>query len=346
MVISVYWIVRRTGGIVWLYVTALMAVTACVYAGMMHFSREADEKRKKYRCYSLALSLGLLAAILLTMYNPMHRAAEDFFHCSGAVGIAAWVLSFPLWKGKGALAWYIGLPTIWYAAFMILADRTMGVGRLYYSIVLLAVVLVYLFKTDIKAVQGVAAAAALLLMVSLTYKDYRYVYRDSDVWELTAPVTEGVYKGIYTTPVRARCAPELERYLQETVGAEEAVSFRDNAPLAYLMHSQNPCDIRTWDEMRWPYGSDPRSMYRYYKNRDKIPDVIVYIDRGGSPLSIESPPEEFPFNRFVDRYYQKTDETFENDLFRVLVYRNNHTFEYDFDELLASVQVDDAAGAA
>lgn len=91
--------------------------------------------------------------------------------------------------------------------------------------------------------------------------------------------------------------------------------------------------------MQYTYEcNDPTLMYRYYKNKQQIPDVIAYVDFGRDEiLSIEKSEEEFQFNKFVNDYYYLDKGDFSNNTFRVLIYRNNGTFDGEFDKLLNSI---------
>ena len=118
------------------------------------------------------------------------------------------------------------------------------------------------------------------------------------------------------------------------------MSFRDNVPVAYLMRNKNICDVRTWDIMQYSYEcNDPTLMYRYYKNKQEIPDVIAYIDFGRDEImSIEKSQNAFQFNKFVNRYYKLEKNDFENNTFKVMIYRNKGEFDGEYDELINTIE--------
>lgn len=283
----------------------------------------------------LSLCIALCITLCIAFYKiPMKK----FWYLCGILFTETCLLMLPAFK-RHAYAWYLFIPNFLYIGFLVISTRS-NVDRFYFAIPLCIVILLTMFQSKSNAVKGSAVVLAILFTLMQGYEDYKFVYRDESLPYLNTRVEQGVYKGMYTTPERARDVVELENYLIQNIDLQDSVSFRDNAPVAYLMRNKNICDIRTWDNMQWSYGmNNPVSMYRYYKNKGEIPDVIVYVDFGRDPeLSIDSPSEAFQYNNFVNNYYYLDAETLENQTFRVKIYRNNKSFQYDFDRLIASVK--------
>lgn len=321
MLVSPYWII-------------LIVCSVILYLVGEKYFRVVKKKFSEQEYW--VLSIGIAACLCLFMTDI---GTDDFFYQAGAVCVGVFILLLPIFKGWMSLAWYIAIPNIIFILFMTCFSLT-GISRFYYSIPMILLYFIILFNQNNRILNLLGVAMAVLLILLQGYTDYLYMYRDAGITYLTNRVTEGVYKNIYTTPDRANDIVELETYLNENIGEGESVSFRDNVPVAYLMRNKNICDIKTWDEMQWSYNCDnPTSMYRYYKNKGKIPDVIAYVDFGrDESLSIENPSDVFQFNDFVNEYYYLDKSDFANNTFRVLIYRNNGTFDFDFDKLINSVR--------
>lgn len=229
-----------------------------------------------------------------------------------------------------------------YILFILLECILTNSTRRFYFIVPVLIGIIYCLDNISKNLKEFVWVCIIFISTSILFVDYNYVYRDSPISELNTRVEAGVYKGIYTTTQRATDVVEFEDYLNKNIGNDETVSFRDNVPVAYLMKNKKVCDIRTWDEMQYSYGcNDPTSMYSYYKNRNRIPDVICYVDfgRDADGLSIDNSDEEYIYNRFVKKYYNlEKDEKLNDTFFHIKIYRNNGTFNYDFARLIESVK--------
>lgn len=85
----------------------------------------------------------------------------------------------------------------------------------------------------------------------------------------------------------------------------------------------------TWDTMQYSYGfNHPEIMYRYFKNKGSIPDIVIYIDFGrDEQISVDD--ENYLFNDFINKYYVLDDSQTLNDQFRVKKYvRNEEEVSY------------------
>jgi len=264
----------------------------------------------------------------------------SYFAMPGYIMIGALLACIPILRWKNEMDWYIILPAIAHTLFLLLFTATSVSDRVFYSVPIIFAILAIMFKSDSKAICSVATVLAIVFTVKTVGWSDDFIFGDEPIDSLKYCVSEGSYKGIYTTQSRAEDLPEVQRYLEENISIEESVSFRDNAAYAYLSRSENICDVKAFDELAWYYGANnPRSMYRYYKNRNMIPDVIAYIDYGrDETLSIEASSDVFQFNDFVNQYYKLDSEEQINETFRVLIYRRNELPDPDFDQLIASVK--------
>ena len=151
---------------------------------------------------------------------------------------------------------------------------------------------------------------------------------------MTCRVQSGVYKGLYTSPTRARDLPAMEQYLNSVIGEHESYSFRDNSPFAYLMtHKGQVCDLQTWDSLQYfCKKNSPEVLYDYYRVRDMIPDKIIYIQRGSEADQILSVQDTgWKYNKWIESYYDLVERVELNDTFPlILVYQYNGTFDGDY----------------
>ncbi|MBP5383867.1 MAG: hypothetical protein J6Y57_02720 [Lachnospiraceae bacterium] len=299
---------------------------------------EGDSILGRKDMHALALAITLIAGLMYT-YQAYDKTSWSYGIGHSIFGLFASFIILSIFSRRvcrSALEWYIGLPLVCFVVLLSFTTVEMN-SRFYYCVILIIPIIAFILETKVQLIKRLAVVGALALALFQGYTAFRYIYRDSRLRLLDTRVTEGVYAGLYTSQKRAKDVVELEHYLDRSISDEESVSFRDNAPVGYLMKNRNVCDIETWDFLQYSYGcNDPTGMYRYYKNRDAIPDVICYIDFGrDSLLSIEnSSSDYFRFNDFVNQNYVLADDSFQNDTFRVLLYRNNGTFDYDFDSLI------------
>ena len=150
-----------------------------------------------------------------------------------------------------------------------------------------------------------------------------YVYRDAPMNELIYKVKTGIFKGIYTTEQNAADIMELESFIHDNTSEDEWIKFMDNVPMGYLFSDGKMCDIRTWDDMNYTYKrNNPTKMYKYFVNREVIPDKLIYVDFGrDEQLSIED--DQWNFNEFVNEFYSFESEEILNETFRVKIYLLN-----------------------
>lgn len=192
---------------------------------------------------------------------------------------------------------------------------------------------VILSKHKNELIRLLNGVSLLMVVAIIGYAQCKFVYRDDFISELNTRVERGVYKGIYTTPARARDLPELEDYLNGIVTDGETYACRDNVPFAYLMiHDGTMVEINTWDSLQYSYElNEPAKMYAYYERRDMIPEKIIYIDFGRDDnLSIED--ENYRYNDWVEEYYSKDEDVVLNEtFFHIVDYQYDGGFDGNYD---------------
>ncbi|MCI8779909.1 MAG: hypothetical protein HFH70_04435 [Lachnospiraceae bacterium] len=173
-----------------------------------------------------------------------------------------------------------------------------------------------------KGAEGNFVIAGIMLVAILLIRfDYSYIYRGNPINELKCRIETGIYRGVYTTEEKARDIIKLESYIRENTEKEEKVLFMEVVPMAYLMSKGKGCAPSSWDIMQYSYGyNNPSAIYRYFENRNQIPDKIIYIDTGrDEQLSIET--DYYKFNDFVNENYVLSQEDSVGQQFRVKVYK-------------------------
>lgn len=229
---------------------------------------------------------------------------------------------------------YVGIyPIIFAVGEAIMVDSVNTTGRFVATIPALAVCLLCLLEEKSEMIRVLATGFVIVCTLELGLTGCTYVYRDRNITSLKYKVESGVYKGIYTTELRAVDLPELEDYLNQYIEDGEFYEFHDNVPAGYLMmHTGETCSRATWDSLNYTYNKNaPAELYEYYRRRGAIPDKLFYVDYGRDDnLSIED--SEFKYNEFVNTYYKKIDEVNLNKTFyHVIVYEYIGGFDNDFD---------------
>jgi len=275
-------------------------------------------------CFSLII--GLLYSLLKT--NPQNTVA--FIGACGAFVVLGLGLAFPF--SKAFL--FVGLPSLCFCileAFM--TNSSSAIGRFIHVVpAICSLYILYGEKNIRKSIlnnsfrgrsirQFFLPSLTIFLIILCEVNGLRYVYRDDDLKALTYRVTNGVFKGIYTSEQNAKDTMELEEYIKNITQKDDYIAFRDNVPVGYLFMNGHICDIRTWDCMQYTYGmNDPAALYSYYERREKIPDKIIYVDYGrDQTLSIDK--SDFLYNIFVkDNYKLESDIKFNDTYKRVMLF--------------------------
>lgn len=292
-----------------------------------------EEKRlsKKQRL-TLSVTLGMLFQIILISCND-HESPDVVYKWAFAAFCYMIVFMIMGTYRKDKIVWYLCLyPPIYAVVAIIFLSNGANVSRFSNVYTILIPMVLVLFENKSKSIRFMATIMVAVIIVTLGYVDFHYVYRDDNFRSLTYKVQTGVYKGIYTTKARANDLPELEEYLNSIVEDDETYAFRDNVPAAYLMmHKGLACEISTWDILQHTYHrNSPAILFDYYRRRDMIPDKIIYVDYGrDEKLSITEP--DYKYNVWVNTYYDLVEDVDLNEtFFHILVYKYNGIFDGNY----------------
>lgn len=172
----------------------------------------------------------------------------------------------------------------------------------------------HIFEIFLKNALPVAVMAVILF--SYLLNAYTYVYRDDHIGALRTVVSDGPYKGIRTTKVRADGIIELDRIIDEYVDEDDYVLAMDNDPFIYLLSNGRVCSPSSWDEALYSYGFDqPNLYYDYFHITKTEPTKIIYFNYGRDEImSIDT---EYRFNEYVHDNYH-------------LVYEDRNIFEWNY----------------
>lgn len=223
---------------------------------------------------------------------------------------------------KNLIFLYLGVyPVIYSVLMMVMVDHRIALTR--FSVASLSFAIGMFCIISNKGNRSIIIYGIMsIVTIFICCNNVFYIYRDSPISELNVQVSEGVYAGIYTTDERAHDLPEMEKYLNSIICENDYYAFRDNVPAAYLMmHHGRMCGITTWDELNYSYGRNaPELLYSYYKRRNVVPDIIVYVDYGrDNMLSIYD--ANYKYNDFVNENYElKVEEKVNATFLKVVVF--------------------------
>lgn len=132
------------------------------------------------------------------------------------------------------------------------------------------------------------------LMVGLVYCCYDYVYRDAPLSLLTETVHVGPFKGIRTTPERARELRELQDIVTTYDQPGGHILFLYEQPGFYLASKMPPSAHCVWE---MTYGDQP-GMLAFWKERANGRGIVVRIK--GTPVGRIDPLLTSPDRRLKD----------------------------------------------
>ena len=281
---------------------------------------------------SHSLSLAMATASLSAFFFSV-RTGFDLILVGAFIGSSIILLNIILYcVRKEYQLLFISLPFIVFVLIELVLQRNYAVS-MHPSLAVPAVIpIILLLGNEDVCCKLLSGVSIVIFAIALIASDMIFVYRDEPMKEMTTVVSEGVYKGIRTTFEKAKCLPEIEKYIDSITENGKKIMFRDNVPFAYLMYKGETCELQTWDILNYTQGWKlERIMYNYFLITDTYPDEIVYIDFGRDDcLSIEG--DTFRFNKWVNSYYDFTDEKIINSMFRVKVYDSNGSFDGDLSE--------------
>lgn len=290
--------------------------------------RELPDRRSLFR-------FGIAAGFCLLLIGFI-LGDRDYYCLSelGIAGAACLVLVLLTERGSRArLLLFLGLyPTV-YALTEVFFTSGQPTERFFNCLPVVFCVLMSLRESEDRRTRLLAAVGMSLCIALQLFSLYNEPYRDSPVWELDTRVESGVYKGLYTVKQRAEDLPRMEEYLNGIVEETDSYAFRDCFPGGYLMvHRGQICDITSWDVLQYSYGlNTPSRLFDYYKRRDSIPSVIVYVNYGRDKL-LSAEDERVRYNDFLNAYYELEDERFPDGMFdHIMVFRYAGGFDGDYE---------------
>lgn len=133
----------------------------------------------------------------------------------------------------------------------------------------------------------------LALTAALVVHDYEFVYRDGALATLTEPVKRGPFKGIRTTPERARAFEEYSRIIDRYDDPQGRTLVLYEAPGYFLFSKRPPGGHAVWEAS---YG-DTDGVLRYWQQFTNGHSIVVQIKGSGSGVL---DPVLFPRERLLE----------------------------------------------
>jgi hypothetical protein len=136
----------------------------------------------------------------------------------------------------------------------------------------------------------------LVLVAILQACLWNGVYEDAAVPRLTARVETGPFKGLYTTPEKAKFVMDIEREVLRFAKSDDRVLFHDFFPAGYLMTALPTAANSAWtsDPVRYPAFS--RNLVEYYERGEAEPTLVIRR-KWGVPVASSHPTDD----RFASR---------------------------------------------
>ena len=134
---------------------------------------------------------------------------------------------------------------------------------------------------------------------------YQYVYRDSPVRNLDAPVQSGIFQGLYTTPVTARFVVDFEREIEEHVNADQTLCVVTREPMIYVMSKASIYAPQTWDAQFLYRGfTSAKPLLSYFDAMGgRLPDILAATDRDKS-ISDFYENDKYEIVPFIREHYR------------------------------------------
>lgn len=198
----------------------------------------------------------------------------------------------PVWRGAVLIivpAWVAGHATAYGSSN---GTDNGGIGMLPATVAF--VVLAVRALEQAKAERTWAITPAMLFSALLAHRSFTFVYRDAPIAQCTARIRSGPFKGIWTTPARAKEFAELEDVFKRYDQPGGRVLIVYEQPGAYLF-SRMPPSANTV----WPLSWFGQPELRDYWNAHRTGKGIV-IKFGGVNGPID--PEIAPESRVLERH--------------------------------------------
>lgn len=169
------------------------------------------------------------------------------------------------------------------------------------SLIILIVGLVF-YEYSFTGYKFTGIAVSLLLCFTGLLHSYTYVYRDEPIKQLTEQVTQGIYKGLYTTEDRKQFVENLEQLLTEQISKKDKICTATRIPAVYLMAKAQICAPQTWDAQFLSRGYTSASpLLDYFQAINDMPDVFIASTMDISDFFANP---KYEINAFIDQYYE------------------------------------------
>ncbi len=319
------------------WVCVCVLIFLVVFFLLLEQGKEPKNRETKRQYAIIAISCGFFihSLYLIDRYTPFLSSSNggDYRAFITFCYLMAFLITGAFKNEK--IVWYLGSFQVTYTlATILLVSMDATIYRFINAYTVIIPVLYMMIKNRSTLVRCMAGFLAIAVTGSLLYANFKRIHRDVPIRGMTCQVQSGVYKGLYTSPERARDLPVMEQYLNSVIGEKESYAFRDNVPFAYLMtHKGRVCDIKTWDSLQYFYNKNsPWVLYDYYRVRDMIPDKIIYIKCNAERDWILSVQDSgWKYNQWIESYYDLVERVELNDTFPlILVYQYNGTFDGDY----------------
>lgn len=302
-------------------------IIAFIFARVyLHYGKE-----KKNYTYLLFITISILIWFVFGLIQNFGNDDFEFYTKMGEIAMLASIAIFAV-APKDKTNWLIflclALPSI---LFCIANGLLTGDGiiiRLYTLIpCLTAFILIEsrLIRSFWKTAKKTYIQLILFCFISvLLFRfDYRYVYRDNTIPNLTTKIDGGIYRGLYTTELNAKSLVTLQTIIRDNTRNEEKIIVMDCTPAAYLMTDADSWGPITWDNIRYYDEMDNSEQVKgFFDYMGENPDKIIYVSNPYKPkLSINDPICQF--NKFVEGDYQCIETENINDLYEIRIYSAN-----------------------
>ncbi len=257
-----------------------------------------------------AVALGLIPLALALPAVRHVTPAQTYIGVVGAVTLIGFgvVALVPVTVSALAESHRDQLRLLWLAAPPALVNACVVVystnagwsrGTAYAGFAPLAMALVALWMRFVIEKGGavVGAAAGVSLAAVVVALLFATSFKDGLPSRMAAPVTEGAYAGLLTTPEQARNLKNIEAIGRRSVRADDSILVC-HAPGVYLLVPGRIDTNATWLDN----GPADRFAIDYFRRRNDMPDIIVAHRKGSIPA-----PANDPLLQVVARDYRLVD---------------------------------------
>ena len=243
---------------------------------------------------SLSLCLAPLLVLLsfrsgLPDYYPVSVVPMGFVIC---FSLTAPVFAAALWNDQFVrMAFSVGWLPSFVAGLLSAWTSTNGlpnaaVGLFPATLVTCALVVLWASQlaeaTRFPSIRGLRVLAPVLAVACVVYSQYvgRAVYGDEPIPKLTAKVTTGPFRGIFTTPQKASLLEQLASDLPTVVNPAGRILAYPDFAAGYLMTTMRPASPHCW------VGRTLARHPKWYGERASPSNVVVRLKNAGEDLAL------------------------------------------------------------